>query len=523
MRIFDLVLFFVLTLGIVLLGWYSGRRTTSAADYTHASGRVPGFVVGLSIFASYCSSISYLGYVSASYAGNWNQFVFTLTIPLAGFFAAWYFVPFYRRQNSISAYSYLQFRFGRWARVYASICYLFTQICRMATILYLLALPLKIVFDVDLSLIIVLTGIATLGFTHRGGMRTVIWIEALQGVILIAGAFICLLVIIEGLPGGFMQVLRTGWHEGKFSLGSFGLSPAESTFWVCLLYGIFTNLNNFGVDQGYTQRYHAAPNLHEARVSAVWGSFLPLPVNLLLFLIGTSIYTYYYCFPFAKPEHLGDDSIFPHFLFTHMPTGLFGLMLTCIFCAGMSTIATSITSSATLVMEDFLMPWHRRKHRELQFRKDVDHITSANLEEHHAIVRYNEEIAKVIDRHKIRMLRGSSVVITVLGICMALVFQMFESRALDSWWRLASLFSGGVLGLFLLGMSTRARRPQAVIATVAGVLTLAFIAFQTPILGSVGLSPVFHNNLAIVLSTAVILLVGWLLSLRLAPSKHKAR
>jgi len=523
MRIFDLAVFFVLTLGIVFLGWHTGRRTTSAADYTHASGRVPGVVVGLSIFASYCSSISYLGYVSASYAGNWNQFVFTLTIPIAGFFAARYFVPFYRRQNSISAYSYLQFRFGRWARVYASLCYLFTQICRMATILYLLVLPLKIVFDADLSLIIILTGIATLGFTHRGGMRTVIWIEALQGLILIAGAFICLFVISNSLPGGFSQVIQTGWETGKFSLGSFGFSPAESTFWVCLLYGIFTNLNNFGVDQGYTQRYHAAPNLHEARVSAIFGSFLPLPVNLLLFLIGTAIYTYYYCFPFAMPEQLGDDSIFPHFLYSHMPTGLFGLMLTCIFCAGMSTIATSITSSATLVMEDFLLPRKRRKHQDLQFKQDFDHINSANLEEHNAILRHNEMVARVIDRDKIRMLRGSSVVITVLGVLMALAFQLFESRALDAWWRLASLFSGGVLGLFLLGMSTRAQRPQAIIATVAGVLTLVFIAFQTPLLGWLGLSPIFHNNLAIVLSTTVILLAGWLLSLRLGPSKHKGR
>ncbi len=522
MRIFDIALFIVLTLSIVLLGWHSGRHTTNAADYTHASGRVPGFVVGLSIFASYCSSISYLGYVSASYASNWNQFVFTLTIPIAGIIAARWFVPFYRRQNSVSAYSYLQFRFGRWARVYASLCYLFTQICRMATILYLLALPMKIVFNVDLSLIIVLTGLATLGFSHRGGMRTVIWIEALQGLILIVGAIVCLWVISESLPGGFSQVLRTGWNTGKFSLGSFGFSPAESTFWVCLLYGIFTNLNNFGVDQGYTQRYHAAPNLHEARVSAVLGSFLPLPVNSLLFLIGTAIFTYYYCFPSAAPEQLSDDSIFPHFLYNHMPTGLFGLMLTCIFCAGMSTIATSITSSATLIMEDFLLPMRSKKHRELQYKKDFDHITQANLEEHRAIVRYNEKVSQTVNRNKMKMLRSSSVVIAVLGIFMALAFQLFESRALDAWWRLASLFSGGVLGLFLLGMSSRAQRPQAVVATVAGVLVLVFIAFQSSILGSFGLSPVFHNNLAIVLSTTVILLVGWLLSLRLAPSKRKA-
>ena len=143
MHIVDIIIFLLFTGGVVLFGCSFFQKKGSSDEFTSAGRSLPGWVVGMSIFATYVSSISYLGYPGKAFAGNWNAFVFSLSIPIASFFAAKYFVPFYRNQQSVSAYSFLEQRFGRWARVYASSFYLLTQVARMGSILYLLALPMN--------------------------------------------------------------------------------------------------------------------------------------------------------------------------------------------------------------------------------------------------------------------------------------------------------------------------------------------------------------------------------------------
>lgn len=154
MSIIDTIVFLIFTGGVVLLGcsFFSKKRTSD--EFTSAGRSLPGWVVGMSIFATYVSSISYLAYPGKAYMADWNAFVFSLSIPIASYFAARYFVPFYRNLDSVSAYSFLEKRFGTWARFYASICYLLTQIARMGSILYLLALPMNALLGWDIKAII---------------------------------------------------------------------------------------------------------------------------------------------------------------------------------------------------------------------------------------------------------------------------------------------------------------------------------------------------------------------------------
>ena len=142
MHSIDIIIFAVFTLGVVLFGCSFFKRHSSAEEFTSANHSLPGWIVGMSIFATYVSSISYIGYPGKAYASNWNAFVFSLSIPIASFVAARYFVPFYRKGGSVSAYTFLEEKFGRWARLYASACYLLTQVARMGSILYLLAVPM---------------------------------------------------------------------------------------------------------------------------------------------------------------------------------------------------------------------------------------------------------------------------------------------------------------------------------------------------------------------------------------------
>lgn len=466
MHIIDIIVFLLFTGGVVAFGCSFFKKKGTSEEFTSAGRSLPGWVVGMSIFATYVSSISYLGYPGKAFSGDWNAFVFSLSIPIASYFAARYFVPFYRSQDSISAYSFLENRFGPWARIYASSCYLLTQIARTGSILYLLALPMNVLLGWHIQTIIVVTSVAIVLYSMLGGMKAVIWTEAIQGIILIGGALVCMFILLFDMPGGPVQTFSIAMEDGKFSLGSFGSSLSESTFWVCLIYGIFTNLQNYGIDQSYVQRYHTAKNEKEAKFLALFGGYLFIPVSAVFFMIGTGLYAFYKVHPGILPDGVGADYVFPFFIVNELPVGLTGLLIASIFAAGMSTIATSVTSSSTIILTDYYQ----------RFRKHAG------------------------NRERMLVLKLSSVGVGVAGILVAFAFMSVQS-ALDAWWALASIFSGGMLGLFLLGyISRKARNFDAVLGVVCGVILVCWIV----------ISPFVHANLAIVFGTLLIFLVGFL-------------
>ena len=466
MHIIDIIVILLFTGGVVAFGCSFFKKKGTSEEFTSAGRSLPGWVVGMSIFATYVSSISYLGYPGKAFSGDWNAFVFSLSIPIASYFAARYFVPFYRSQDSISAYSFLENRFGPWARIYASSCYLLTQIARTGSILYLLALPMNVLLGWNIQTIIIVTSVAIVLYSMLGGMKAVIWTEAIQGIILIGGALVCMFILLFDMPEGPAQTFSIAMEDGKFSLGSFGSSLSESTFWVCLIYGVFTNLQNYGIDQSYVQRYHTAKNEKEAKFSALFGGYLFIPVSAVFFMIGTGLYAFYKVHPGVLPDGVGADYVFPFFIVNELPVGLTGLLIASIFAAGMSTIATSVTSSSTIILTDYYQ----------RFRKHAG------------------------NRERMLVLKLSSVGVGVAGILVAFAFMSVQS-ALDAWWALASIFSGGMLGLFLLGyISRKARNFDAVLGVVCGVILVCWIV----------ISPFVHANLAIVFGTLLIFLVGFL-------------
>ena len=207
--------------------------------FTSGAGRLPAWAVGMSIFATFVSSISFLGLPAKAYAGNWNAFVYSLTIPIASWMAVRFFVPLYRSLNSISAYSFLETRFGPWARLYASLCYLVSQVARMGTIMYLLALPMNALLGWSVPLIILITGVGVMLYAMMGGIQAVVWTDAVQGLILIAGTLMCLGVLLFTMPDGIGHAWNIAVSAHKFNLGSWSLTDwSGETFWVCFCWGI---------------------------------------------------------------------------------------------------------------------------------------------------------------------------------------------------------------------------------------------------------------------------------------------
>ncbi len=479
----DYIVFFVFVGGVALFGCsFYFRSRQGAAAFTKAEGSLPTWVVGMSIFATFVSSISFLGLPGQAFAGNWNPFVFSLSIPLATWLAAKVFIPLYRNVNSVSAYHYLELRFGYWARCYVAVCYLLTQLARVGSILLLLALPLNTMFGWDIQSIIIWTGIITLVYTLLGGIAAVVWTDAIQGIILIAGAVACALLLTFSMPEGPSQLFSIAAEHGKFSLGSFGLSLAEPTFWVVLVYGLFTNMQNYGIDQNYVQRYMTTRSTAEAVKSTLFGSLLYIPVSLVFVYIGTALFSYYTARPELLPAGTPSDQVFPWFIVHGLPTGLTGLVIASLFSAGMSTIATSINSSATIVLTDFAKRFTKRE------------LTSSR---------------------EMQVLYGTSFVVGAFGIAMGLLMMHIDG-VLDAWWKLASIFSGGMLGLFLLGVvCTKVRRAHAVAAVIVGLLVIAWMSLS-PLINEGApcyeFRSTLHTYLTIVFGTSAIFLVGFALT-----------
>lgn len=482
----DYIVFFLFVGGVALFGcsfYYKSRK--GAAAFTKAEGSLPTWVVGMSIFATFVSSISFLGLPGDSFKGNWNPLVFSLSIPIATWIAALVFIPLYRSVNSVSAYHFLEQKLGYWARCYVAICYLLTQLARVGSILLLLALPLNTMFGWDIATIIVCTGIATLIYTLLGGIAAVIWTDAIQGIILIVGALACALILTFSMPEGPSQLFDIAIADNKFSLGSFGISLKEQTFWVVLVYGLFINMQNYGIDQNYVQRYMTTPSTKAAVKSTLFGGLLYVPVSMIFVYIGTALYAYFKATPGLIPADMPADKVFPWFIVHGLPTGMTGLVIASLFSAGMSTIATSINSSATIILTDFV----------------------------------NHGKENVSDKKNMKVLYIASFIVGALGIVMGLLMMHIDG-VLDAWWKLASIFSGGMLGLFLLSLACRAvKRPAAIVATIAGLLVIAWMSLTphiNPDSPLYGMRSEFHTYLTIVFGTTTIFLVGFLLT-RLFP------
>ncbi|MFM1821136.1 MAG: hypothetical protein RLZZ402_1495 [Bacteroidota bacterium] len=461
MALLDLVLILLYLLAMVGIGIYFSRKNKSSEQFTTASGSIPGWALGLSFYATFLSAITFLGDPGKSFGANWNPFVFSLSIPLAAIVATKWFVPFYRQSGEISAYTHLEKRFGNWARTYAMVCFILTQLARMGTIFYGIALTLNALTGIDMRLIILVAGLCIILYTVLGGMEAVIWTEVIQAILKTLGAAMILYLITLQTP--ISRIIETGMREDKFSLGTFDLDFQSSSFWVILAYGFFINLTNFGIDQNYIQRYHTAQNPRDAAKS-IWLCVLYyVPVSFLFFFIGTALYSFYADNPALilelkqqvaaekniplaalKASDYG-DRVLPFFMKTQIPTGFLGLLIAALLSAGMSTMSSGMNSSATVFLKDIYL-------------------------------RYIDPSAD--SKKQFRLLLIATTCMGALGIVFGISMIGVKSL-LDVWWKLSGIFAGGMLGIFLLGfIAKKVNNFEAKFAAALGLLLIALMSFK---------------------------------------------
>ena len=515
----DIVVLIVYVIAVVGLGCFFVRKSSKPSEFMAAGGKLPGWAVGMSIFGTYLSSNTFLGNPGKAFGSNFNSYVFTLTLPIAAWLATRYFVPFYRASGEISAYSHLEKRFGLWARTYAMVCYVLMQIARMGSIMFGVALGLSALTGWDITAIIVCTGVLVTLYTLLGGIEAVIWTDVVQSIVLMIGALVIFGLLLFGTPEGPGQSIGLAYEAGKMSLGSWRPDFTTSTVWVVFLFGLFINLTNFGVDQSFVQRYHTADSESAAKRSVWVGVMFYVPISLLFFLIGSSLFSFYQTHPQLhqeikrsvaeaewvdvppevretkinefvqnmEPKDYG-DKVLPHFIATQLPTGMAGLLIAAIFAAGMSSVDTSLNSSATVVLKDI----------------------------------YQRYVSPEIDdQAAMRVLRVSTVAIGLIGTAVALAM-IGQKSILDAWWKLQGIFSGCMLGLFLLGIAARrATGSIALISVMLGVIVIGWMTFFPVIEDQPSfLRNPLHANMIIVVGTLTIFLVGAAIS-ALSSSKRQ--
>jgi SSS family solute:Na+ symporter len=476
----DIAVIVVYILGIVVFGAWFYRRSKTLEGFTVGSRNMPGWAIGLSILATYLSSISFLALPGKSYGGNWSAFVFSLTIPVACWVSARYFIPLYRGKLQTTAYEHLESRFGYWARAYCGTALILLQIVRIAIVLYLVSLAMQELIGWDIRLVILLLGLLTILYTVLGGIEAVIWTDVVQAVVLMAGGLACCAILLVRMPGGAGEAFSSAWEAQKFDFGGWDFDLMIEGFWVVFIFGLVDNLRNFGIDQNYVQRFLAARSDREARNSLWLGGMLYLPVSALFFLIGTLLFVYY---SGQQPDGFPDkgDKVFPFFLVSELPPGITGLVIAAVMAAGMSTLDSSINVSATVWVVDF----YKRV-----LRRDAG------------------------ERHLLKMTRFASVAVGLLGTVGALLMIRVDT-VLDEWWKYSSVFGGAMLGLFLVGiLIRRANARSALISAVAGVVVLVWGAFCHDLQGDYEwLRFPFHKNLIGPVGIVVMLVVAWIGSL----------
>lgn len=495
----DLLIVIVSLIVPFIISIYFSKRQKNVNRFFTAEGTLPAWAIGLSILATLISSVTFLAYPGEGYKSNWILLVQGLMVPVTLLFFAKFFVTLYRKVIKISAYEYFEQRFGFFARLYTSLSFFLTHFSKMGTVIYLLALAFSKIAGLNTVEMIWIIGITVLIVTLLGGIEAIIWLDVIQGFILIAGGLAALIAIVLKVPGGIPTIFKVADDYNKISFAPYDLSFVKLTFWVMVLNGFFYALQKYGTDQTIVQRYLTARSDKEAVKASLIGVLLSVPVWTIFMFIGTALFVYYKVSGNILPGNIRPDEVFPHFMMTEFPPGVIGLILAALMAAAISSLDSDLNCLGAVVVSDFY-------------------------------ARFNKNATE-----KSKLLAGK-ITIIVAGLASILIALYYVKvggeGALGIVFTLYSIFSGGLAGLFLLGVIIkRANKIGANIGIISGIVFTAYaLLTSTPIeingrkilLLDLGIYNYNHHKMMLgVYSHLVVFFIGWFASLIIKPSKYE--
>lgn len=420
-NIIDLIVVVLYLAFMAGVGIYFSRRQTSTESFFVAKRSVPAWAMGMSMLATMISSVTFVAYPGSSYAKDWSLLVpgFLLLAILP--FVARIIIPFYREEVGMSAYEYFQRRFGRPARTYASLAFALAHFSKMGFVLYLMALTIASMTGWDITLVIAGVAVVMVFYTVIGGIEAVVWSDVIQGFVMWAGIAVTLGFLLFLPDGGPQAVFDVAIRNGKFSLGDPSFDFSRPTIPVAILYGLFWYGQRYVADQTMVQRYLLAKSDRDALKGVSLGAFLCVPVWALFMLIGTCVWAFFQLTNAPVAANITKpDQMFPYFLYTHLPTGLLGLLLASLTGAAMTMLASDLNTLAMVLVEDF----------------------------------YKSARPASTDRERLRAGRILVMVVGLLNVGTAMVLVQSKGSALSMWFAVSAIASGGLAGLFFLAFLT---------------------------------------------------------------------
>ena len=428
---------------IVLLGigvWSSRRSKRSSGEFFRGGQAIPWWAASLSIFATGSSAITVMSMPAMAFTGNWiyfsiGLFLIVIMVPLFTFV----YVPILRRLNMASANEYLEHRYGLSVRLLGFASFSLYQILgRVSAILLLPAIAINSILGIPITTSILLMGLVTTFVVTIGGFAAVIWTDVVLAVLIIVaviGSVYFASAALEISPSAAWSLLEA---ENKLQMFDWRLDWGAPVVTVLFLNSLATAMGYAG-DQNFLQRVQCTPTKKGAVSAAVGQLFVAVPLNFVLFSLGTLLFLFYYTRPELLSPAMKPDGIYPYYAATSLPAGLGGLVAVALLAATVSTVSSALNSVSNLGVEDI----YRR------FRPEVS------------------------DASCVRLGRWLTIGLGAFGTAMALL--LANLSALQSVWDLflmvMGLIVGPVTGIFVLGIFTRkANTPGIWVGVVASLI-----------------------------------------------------
>jgi len=441
----DYAIIVLYLIGITAFGKIIGGKQKTVKDYFIGSQEVPWWVISFSIVAAETSTLTFISIPGLAYLTNLNFLQLTFGYLIGRIIVAQFFLPAYYKGELSTAYSYLQNRFGNKTRSLASVTFLFTRTAADGVRLFATAIPLYLMLDISPMVAIIIIAIVALLYTFTGGVKGVIWVDAIQMLIYIGGAILAVIYLVNSISGNIGQILSSAEIASKLSIFNLGYDKGFAGFFSQpytllsgLIGGAFLSMSSHGTDQLVVQRLLAAKNLSESKKALVTTGVIIIFQFALFLVVGVLLYAYY------GPLNIKSDEIFPKFIIEVLPSGVKGIIIAGLFAAALSTLAGSITSLSSSVMLDLYIP----------LKKSIDE-------------KKNLLYSKLL-----------TIFWAVMLIFSAFIFMESSKAVVEVALSIASFTYGGLLGTFLLGLSNKKiQQNHAIAGFISAIVIMSFIIF----------------------------------------------
>jgi solute:Na+ symporter, SSS family len=363
--------------GVLWLGWFFSRRQTSRGEYFTGGGNMPPALIGISLFVTLLSTISYLAQPGEMIKHGPIILASFLAIPVSYGVVGYFLIPVLMRQRVTSAYELLEARLGMTIRLLGASMFILLRLVWMSLLVYLTSSALVVVLRLDtqwIPAVAAASGLVAIIYTSMGGIRTVVITDLFQFCLLFGGAV--LTIVFVSIKMGGLGWWPTEWADTWDAQPIFSLDPrVRATAVGAILSALVWQICTAGGDQTAIQRYMSTRDARTARRSYLVTSTAQVVVGLVLACVGFALLGYFKAHPEGLPEGMNlvqaADRIFPFYIAHYLPIGVSGLVVAAMFAAAMSSIDSGVNSITAVVQTDFVMRFRHRtsEKEELRFAK----------------------------------------------------------------------------------------------------------------------------------------------------------